>query len=75
MERSQLIEKWDQDFYFNIGLRTNYWTFNNQNVISPRASLSWMPNWEKDMVFRISGGWYYQPPFYREMRDLDGRYK
>ena len=72
VERSQLIQKWDQDFYINVGVRTNYWTFNNQNVFSPRASLSWMPNWEKDMVFRISGGWYFQPPFYREMRDLEG---
>ncbi len=72
VERSQLIEKWDQDFYLNLGVRTHYWTFNGQNVISPRGSLSWMPNWDKDMVFRISGGWYFQPPFYREMRDLDG---
>ena len=72
LERSQLIERWNQDFYLNVGLRTHYWSFSNQNVISPRASFSWKPNWEKDMVFRLSGGWYYQPPFYREMRDLDG---
>ena len=72
LERTQLIEKWDQDFYLDLGIRSHYWTFNGQNVISPRASLSWMPNWEKDMVFRIAGGWYYQPPFYREMRDLSG---
>lgn len=72
LERSQLIEKWNQDFYVNVGLRSNYWTFNHQNVISPRASLSWMPNWKKDMVFRFATGLYYQPPFYREMRDLNG---
>jgi hypothetical protein len=23
----------------------------------------------KDMVFRVSGGLYHQPPFYRELRD------
>lgn len=72
LERSQLIEKWGHDFYVDIGLRTNYWTFNQQNVLSPRGSFSWMPDWEKDMVFRFSAGWYYQPPFYREMRDLSG---
>ena len=24
------------------------------------------------MIFRASGGMYYQPPFYRELRDLNG---
>lgn len=72
IERSQLIRKWDNDFYLNLGLRTHYWTFNNQNVLSPRASFSWRPKWEADMVFRLASGLYYQPPFYREMRDLEG---
>ena len=30
------------------------------------------PNWEKDMLFRISGGLYAQPPFHKEIRGLDG---
>jgi hypothetical protein len=30
------------------------------------------PDWEKDMVFRVSGGLYHQPPFYRELRDAEG---
>ena len=72
VERSQLFEKWGDDFFLNVGLRTNYWTFNGQNVISPRASFSWKPDWEKDMVFRFATGFYYQPPFYREMRDIGG---
>lgn len=72
VERSELIRKWDQDFYLNLGLRTHYWTFNQQNVISPRASFSWRPDWKSDMVFRLATGLYYQPPFYREMRDLNG---
>lgn len=73
LERSQLID-WDgADLYINAGLRTHYWTFNGQNVISPRASVSYRPDWEKtDMVFRFSSGFYYQPPFYREMRKLEG---
>ena len=48
----------------------------NQNkfntVISPRAQFAINPNWEKDMLFRFSTGIYYQPPFYRELRDYDG---
>jgi hypothetical protein len=27
---------------------------------------------KKDMVFRVSGGLYHQPPFYRELRDAAG---
>lgn len=74
IERSEIIELKDNgDLFYNVGLRNHYWSFNGQNVLSPRASLSWKPNWEKrDMVFRIAAGFYYQPPFYREMRNLDG---
>lgn len=55
------------------GVRGNYWTFNNQFVVSPRATLSFKPNWKRDFVFKLSGGYYYQPPFYRELRGLDGK--
>lgn len=72
VERSQLFEKWGSDFFLNVGVRANYWTFNNQTVVSPRASISWKPDWERDMVWRLATGLYYQPPFYREMRDLNG---
>jgi hypothetical protein len=73
-ERSQIFDLKERgDLFLNLGIRTHYWTFNQQNVISPRVSLSWKPSWEKrDMVFRFSSGFYYQPPFYREMRNLDG---
>ena len=30
------------------------------------------PDWEKDMLFRFAIGSYQQPPFYRELRDLNG---
>lgn len=54
------------------GIRGNYWTFNNQFLVSPRVTLSFKPNWKRDFVFKLSGGYYYQPPFYRELRGLDG---
>lgn len=73
VERSALVPLDSAgDIFYNIGIRNHYWTFNGQNVISPRASLGYKPNWESDMVFRFSVGLYYQPPFYREMRNLDG---
>lgn len=65
-----------------IGIRANYWDFNGQTVISPRGSIAWKPKWIKqvndsttlrrDVIFRFSTGYYYQPPFYREMRRIDG---
>ncbi|MCC6372204.1 MAG: hypothetical protein IT236_14465, partial [Bacteroidia bacterium] len=55
------------------GIRANYWTFNEQTVISPRLSIAYRPHWKRDWLFKLSGGYYYQPPFYRELRNIDGR--
>lgn len=60
------------DFYFNIGLRANYWDFNNEFNFTPRMSVSFKPNWKKDMLFRFASGFYYQPPFYKEMKNAEG---
>jgi len=64
------------------GIRANYWDFSRETVISPRGTISWKPKWTKqvndsttrsrDIVFRLSSGFYYQPAFYRELRELDG---
>lgn len=69
----------DHDIYYNIGVRAHLWTVSGQNVektrhliFSPRAQFAIKPDWEKDMLFRISGGLYQQPPFYRELRDENG---
>lgn len=55
------------------GLRANYWDFNKQTVVSPRVTLTYKPNWKPDILFKASWGYYYQPPFYREMRGFDGK--
>jgi len=57
---------------FTAGARANYWDVNNQLVVSPRATISLKPNWDKDVLFKLSSGYYYQPPFYRELRDPKG---
>lgn len=61
-----------ETFTLNGGLRLHYWTVNRQLLVSPRASISYQPKWEKDMVFRFATGVYYQSPFYREIRDYYG---
>jgi hypothetical protein len=65
--------------WYHLGARFQSWKVSgaleegkNQVVISPRAQFAIKPDWDMDMVFRISGGLYHQPPFYRELRDLDG---
>lgn len=47
-------------------------TGKTQTVISPRFQMAFKPNWDKNMVFKLSAGAYSQPPFYRELRDSFG---
>lgn len=55
------------------GVRANYNQLNNELLISPRLQLSYRPKkWKNDFVFRTATGLYQQPPFYREMRNLNG---
>lgn len=64
--------KWDTkagQWIFTIGGRIQYWTWNNEVLPSPRASVEWIPSWKKDFAFRLATGLYYQAPFYKELRD------
>lgn len=56
-------------FSFTGGLRASYWSFNDEFLLSPRLSFSYLPHWEKDFSFRFATGFYYQSPFYKEIRD------
>jgi hypothetical protein len=54
------------------GVRFNYDALNKEFLVSPRAQLSFRPDWKQDIVFKAAAGIYDQPPFYREMRRPDG---
>ena len=56
----------------NLGVRTLYTKLNGQFIISPRFQYAYKPILEKDILFKSGIGWYYQPPFYRELRDFEG---
>lgn len=60
--------------FVNGGARIQNWSFNSQTLFSPRAQIAIKPNWDMDMLFRISGGVYYQAPFYKEIKDLTGAF-
>lgn len=76
---SKRTEWGNNEVFYNAGLRLHNWTVsgenlesNTQTVFSPRAQFAIKPDWDKDMLFRVAGGLYYQPPFYRELRDSSG---
>lgn len=52
------------------GIRGSYWSYNKEFIISPRASVGFIPNFNQDLTFRLAGGIYYQPPFYKELRNV-----
>ena len=75
LQWSKVVNNENGRLYYNAGVRIHGWKINQNKpntVISPRAQFAIKPNWEKDMLFRLSTGIYYQPPFYRELRDYDG---
>ncbi|MEQ1745743.1 MAG: carboxypeptidase-like regulatory domain-containing protein [Saprospiraceae bacterium] len=69
---------WRQDGVREIqvtaGLRGSYWNLSSDWFVSPRVQVLYKPlNTSKDLSYRLAGGLYYQPPFYRELRDLNGQ--
>ncbi|WP_419870783.1 TonB-dependent receptor plug domain-containing protein [Chryseobacterium sp. CT-SW4] len=60
--------------FVNAGARVSHWSFNNETIFSPRFQFAIKPDWETDMLFKLSGGVYYQSPFYKEIKDLDGTF-
>lgn len=86
VQNSQLINK-TYNATFTYGLRANYWSYNQELVFSPRFQFGFEPNRKhnrlvkdkikegkirRDWMIKAAYGWYYQPPFYRELRNFDG---
>lgn len=51
------------------GLRFSYNSWNSEPLISPRASLGFLPSGNDNWTLRFATGLYYQSPFYKELRD------
>ncbi len=70
----------NNQLWITAGARFHHWMVSGrgisggkaQTVFSPRAQFALKPDWDKDMLFRLSLGYYHQPPLYRELRDFDG---
>ncbi|WP_224484788.1 TonB-dependent receptor [Robertkochia aurantiaca] len=71
---------WNENqLWTNAGVRSQWWNVSTDAngserhfIFSPRAQVALKPNWERDMLFRLAGGLYQQPPLYRELRDSSG---
>ena len=86
VNRFQAFAQWSKrvnlgahEIFYNLGVRAHQWKINGhgiqtkqQMVLSPRGQFSIKPDIQKDMLFRFSAGLYYQPPFYRELRNSNG---
>jgi hypothetical protein len=59
-------------FSITSGVRFHYWDYNKKLLISPRATAIYEPRWERNVLFRLSGGYYYQPAFFKELKNIDG---
>ena len=68
----QNTHKWNTDkgqVILTVGGRLQWWSWTNEVLPSPRASLVYIPGWKRDFSFRLATGLYYQAPFYKELRD------
>jgi len=79
--RLSAYAQYSQKFYWgaskvfvNAGVRVANWSFNKETIFSPRVQFAIKPDWDSDMLFKLSGGIYYQAPFYKEIKDLDGNF-
>lgn len=57
-------------FYLNAGVRVSHWSFNDELLLSPRASLAFIPN-GSSFTFRFATGLYYQSSFYKEYQKIE----
>jgi len=74
------------EFTLTGGVRYLYSELNGQSLISPRVQMYFEPNkhynvrhkrdsvpLKKPLLLKAAFGYYYQAPFYREMRDFEGK--
>ena len=57
------------ELILNYGVRVANWSYNKETIISPRATIAFVPANHDEWVFRFSTGIYYQAPFYKELKD------
>lgn len=68
-----ILKNQKYDLQITAGLRASYLELNKELLFSPRASIAYQPLENiNNLSFTLAGGTYYQSPFYRELRRIDG---
>lgn len=69
-------------WWVNIGSRFHSWEVSGKNInnhaaiiCSPRFQIALKPVTNENLLFRLSGGFYHQPPSYKELKGFDGQVK
>lgn len=57
------------DVLLTAGAHVSWWSVNREVLVSPRASVVYLPGWKRDLTLRLATGLYYQSPFYKELKD------
>jgi len=78
----EVIRESSDKIALTVGVRSGYTAINNEFYLTPRVSISYFPRIymvrngkvaRRNLSYRFSSGLYYQPPFYREFRTIDGQ--
>lgn len=72
IQNTYSFERDSVEYSFTAGIRSHFSDLNNELLLSPRVNFAFKPNWEKDFLFRFATGYYYQPPFFKELKKLNG---
>ena len=56
-------------FNLTYGVRLSHWNWNKELIVSPRVSVGLLPSFSDHWTMRFATGLYYQPPFYKELKD------
>ncbi|MCF8371449.1 MAG: TonB-dependent receptor [Bacteroidales bacterium] len=72
LQNTYSFERDSVEYSFTAGIRSHFSDLNNELLLSPRVNFSFKPNWKKDYLFRFATGYYYQPPFFKELKKLNG---
>ena len=69
-----LQDKWykqydEGELILSYGIRFAHWSYNKETILSPRATVSFIPAKMDQLLLRFSTGLYYQAPFYKELKD------
>ena len=57
------------EMVLNYGARLAHWSWNDEWLFSPRATVAFIPAGNDNLTLRFSTGVYYQSPFYKEVKD------